>query len=235
MIVIGAAVWFAPLKPVDAVVLNLPPVQVVKLEPGDSKVKIAKVIPRKKDSITYKSPKEIVFLTYLTDPRLSSNQQVLKIIDELTPGMARENRNKTLVILLLLWVLKVNQVQAAPLPGADGFIRTYICRKRQTYSREATGLNTHLKENPDNQNIPRENRAMYDRRVGDGSILEDLQVRKKFKHAPDFGILGNPNRKNYELFKDRIVDHMKNPSTRIKEGTYKKILKYYIISTRRQV
>ena len=93
----------------------------------------------------------------------------------------------------------------------------HICRKRQIYSREVTGLSTHLKENPNNQNIPGENRAIYDRRVGDGSILEDLQVRKKFKHAPDFGILGNPNRKNYELFKDRIVDHMKNPSTRIKK------------------
>jgi hypothetical protein len=150
--------------------------------------------------------------------------------DELTPEMARENRNKSVIILLLIWALKVNQVQAAPLPGADGFTPTYICPKRQTYSREAAGLSTHLKENLNNQNIPRENRAFYDRHVGDGSILTDLQVRKKFKHAPDFGILGNPDRKNYELFKDRIVDHMKNPSTRIKEGTYKKnieVLHYF--------
>ena len=39
-----------------------------------------------------------------------------------------------------------------------------------------------------------------------GCILEDLQVRKKFKHAPDFGVLGNPNRENFELFiKDRNI------------------------------
>ena len=139
--------------------------------------------------------------------------------DELTPEMARENRNKLVTILLLIWALKVNQVQAAPLPGADGFP---ICPNRQTYSRAATSLSTGLKENPNNQNIPRENRAFHDRPVGDGSILTDLQVRKKFKHAADFGILGNPNRKNYELFKDRIVGHMKNRSTTIKEGTYKK-------------
>lgn len=139
--------------------------------------------------------------------------------------MARENRNKLVTILLLIWTLKVNQVQATQFSGADGlFTPTYICPKRQTYSysREATGLSTHLKENPNDQNIPRENRPFHDRHVGDGFILTDLQVRKKFKHAPDFGILGNPNRKNYELFKDRIVGHMKNPSTRIKEGTYKK-------------
>lgn len=132
------------------------------------------------------------------------------------------NKRKILVILLLFWFLKVSRVQAAPLPGADGFTPTYICRKRQTYSREATALSTRLKENPNNQNIPRENRAIYDRPLPGGSILEDLQVRKKFKHAPDFGVLGNPNRKNYELFKDKIGEHMTDPSTIIKKGTYKK-------------
>jgi hypothetical protein len=142
--------------------------------------------------------------------------------DELTPEMARENRKKILVILLLFWFLKVNRVQAAPFPDADRFTPTYICRKRQTYSREATALSIRLKENPNNQNIPRENRAIYDRRLPEGSILEDLQVRKKFNHAPDFEVLGNPNRKNYELFKDKIGEHMTDPSTIIKEGTYKK-------------
>lgn len=66
--------------------------------------------------------------------------------------------------MLLLWFLKVNRVQAAPLPGADGFTPIYnICRNRQTYSREATALSTRLKQNPNNQNIPRENGAVYDR------------------------------------------------------------------------
>lgn len=143
--------------------------------------------------------------------------------------MARENRNKILIILLLIWALKINQVESTPLSGADGFTptSTYICPKRQTHFREAIILSTHLKENPNNQNISRENGAIYYRHVGDGSILEDLQVRKKFKHASDFEILGNPNRKNYELFKDRTVDHMKNSSTRIKEGTYNGVLHYF--------
>ena len=74
--------------------------------------------------------------------------------DELTPEMAQSNRNKMLTILLLIWLLKVSQVQAAPLPGADEFTPTYICRKRQTYSREATGLSTRLEQNPNNQNRP---------------------------------------------------------------------------------
>jgi len=36
---------------------------------------------------------------------------------------------------------------------SDGFTPTYIYRcKRQTYSREVTGLSARLKQNPNNQN-----------------------------------------------------------------------------------
>lgn len=57
---------------------------------------------------------------------------------------AQPNKNKMLTILLLIWLLKVSKVQAAPLPGANGFTPTYICRKRQTYSREVTVLSARL-------------------------------------------------------------------------------------------
>ena len=59
----------------------MPPEPVVIVQPSyqyDSNVQIAKVIPRKKNLIVSKSPKEILFLMYLTDPRISSNQEVLK-------------------------------------------------------------------------------------------------------------------------------------------------------------
>ena len=62
---------------------------VVRVQPSyqhDSNVQIANVIPRKKDLIVYRSPKEILFLMYLTDPRLSSNQEVLKLVRELRGG-----------------------------------------------------------------------------------------------------------------------------------------------------
>ena len=136
--------------------------------------------------------------------------------DELTPEMARENRNKILVILLLVWVLKVNQVQAAPLPGADGFTPTYICRKRQTYSREATALSTRLEQNPNNQNRPeRTNISQYIPEFD--CIIHNRQIQKKYKHATDFGVSGNYNLENAQLFKDKIIEHMKKPSTQIIE------------------
>lgn len=144
-----------------------------------------------------------------------------------TPEISRKNRNQLITILLILWSLNVRQVIAAPIPGADAFSSTYICRKKQTYSREASSLSIHLKKNPNNQNIPKRNRALYDRAVGDSSILTDRQIRRKFKHAPSFGVLGNPNRRNFELFKDRIVEHMMNPLTTIKAGTYKKNIEVF--------
>lgn len=80
-----------------------------------------------------------------------------------------------------------------------------------------------LQENPNNQNIPRENKSKYDRYLKEyGAILEDSQVRRKFKHAGDFGVEKNPCRENFELFKNNIIDHMEDPSTIVKEGTYKK-------------
>lgn len=51
---------------------------------------IAKLVPRKLDRISYecfyKSKEEILFLLYATDPKLSSNPQVLKIIKDLRGG-----------------------------------------------------------------------------------------------------------------------------------------------------
>ena len=142
--------------------------------------------------------------------------------DELTPKTARYNRNKILGILLLVWVLKVNQVQAAPLSGVDGLTPTYICRKRQTYSREATALSTCLEQNPNNQNRPeRTNISQYIPEFD--CTIGNIQIQKKYKHATDFGISGNYNQENAQLFKDKIIEHMKKPSTQIIEGTFKNI------------
>ena len=89
VISLATVVWFSNLESVSAIGLPMPPTPVVRVQPSyqhDSKVQIAKLIPRKKDLIVYKSPKEILFLMYLTDPRLSSNQELLKLVKELRGG-----------------------------------------------------------------------------------------------------------------------------------------------------
>ena len=52
--------------------------------------------------------------------------------------------------------------------------------------------------------------------------MKDSQVLKKFKHAFDFGVSGKPRRENFEIFKNEIIDHMKNPKTVVRKGTFKK-------------
>ncbi len=89
VISLATVVWFSNLESVSAIGLPMPPAPVVRVQPSyqyDSNVQIAKVISRKKDLIVYKSPKEILFFMYLTDPRLSSNQEVSKLVKELRGG-----------------------------------------------------------------------------------------------------------------------------------------------------
>lgn len=77
-------------------------------------------------------------------------------------------------------------------------------------------------ENPANENTKV---FKWDRQFEVGEnyvIMEDKQVLKKFKHANEFGITGKPFRKNFEMFKNKMIEHMKSPSTVIKGGTYKK-------------
>jgi hypothetical protein len=67
----------------------VPPASLVRVQPSYQhpyELKIMKVIPRKTDRISYKSYKEVLFLMYLTDPRLSSNQQILELVKELRGG-----------------------------------------------------------------------------------------------------------------------------------------------------
>jgi len=87
--ILVSTLCFSNVQPSPAIGLPISLAPVVRVQPSyqhDSKVQIAKVIPRKKDLIVFKSPKEILFLMYLTDPRLSSNQEVLKLVKEWRGG-----------------------------------------------------------------------------------------------------------------------------------------------------
>lgn len=89
VIILGGALYFNNVQPSEAIGLTILFAPVVRVQPSyqyHSNVQIAKEIPRKKDLIVYKSPKEILFLMYLTDSRISSNQEVLKLVKELRGG-----------------------------------------------------------------------------------------------------------------------------------------------------
>lgn len=89
MVALGGVVWFSNLESAEAIGLSMPPAPVVRFQPSYEhpfEVRISKMIARKNDRISYKSNKEILFLIYLTDPRVSSNEQILKVVKKLRGG-----------------------------------------------------------------------------------------------------------------------------------------------------
>ena len=95
VIIIGLAsrFWFGNLESAEAIglpiPLALPSAPLERVQPSyqhDSKVQFAKVIPRKNDLVAYRSSREIVFLMYLTDPKISSNEQILGVVKRLRGG-----------------------------------------------------------------------------------------------------------------------------------------------------
>ena len=51
-------------------------------------------------------------------------------------------------------------------------------------------------------------------------IFEKKQLQKKFKHAKNFGVLGNYNPAKRDLFQIKLIKHMKLTHARL--GTYRR-------------
>jgi hypothetical protein len=121
VISLTSVIWFSTLESAEGVGLNMLPKPTVRVQPSyqhDSKVEIAKVILRKKDLIAYKSPKEILFLMYLTDPRLSSNQQVLELVKDLRGGsLGLIGTAAFLVVIILIFSMSKGFVPYPVDPG----------------------------------------------------------------------------------------------------------------------
>ena len=60
--------------------------------------------------------------------------------------------------------------------------------------------------------------------------ISNHQIQAKFKHAERFGIIGNYNKQNVELYKQKIMEHIKDPETVAIAGTYRgtqKVVHYF--------
>ena len=121
VISLTSVIWFSSLESAEGVGLNIPPIPIVRVQPSyqhSYELKIMKVIPRKTDRISYKSPKEILFLMYLTDPRLSSNQQVLGLVEDLRGGsLGLIGTVAYLVVIILIFSMSENFVPHPVDPG----------------------------------------------------------------------------------------------------------------------
>ena len=109
ILIIGLAsgFWFGNLESAEAIGLAIPPAPVVRSSPDNyhyhySQVKIATIIPRKKDLVYYESAREIVFLMYLTDPKISSNDRILGVVKRLRGGSWEVALGIVGIIILIL-------------------------------------------------------------------------------------------------------------------------------------
>ena len=98
----------------------MPSTPMIRVQPSyehPAELKIAKVIPRKSDRISYKSNKEILYLIYLTDPRISSNQQVLKIVKDLRGGWGLVGTVAFLGLIIFIFSMGEGFISNNPNPG----------------------------------------------------------------------------------------------------------------------
>lgn len=127
--------------------------------------------------------------------------------DELTSEMAQSNIIKMLTISILIWVLIRSRVEAAPLPGADGFpvrpnpprgrLNRNKCRNYGIISRAATSAGSEHNNNSQD--------SYYEPSLN--STFDKKQLQKKFNHAKDFGVEGN--------YRGRDVYHYYDPRTNL--------------------
>lgn len=73
----------------EAIGLPIPPSRVVrvnKLYDYNSLLQVQRTIPRKNIQISYSQTQKVLFLVYLSDSRLSENQEILNIVKKLRGG-----------------------------------------------------------------------------------------------------------------------------------------------------
>lgn len=100
--------------------------------------------------------------------------------------------------------------------GVNGFVnRPIVCRRMgvERGSREAFNLGKELEIFSDQNRNDEFNVGHYS--------FSNKQLQKKFKHAKVFGIDGNFNKKNLELFKSEIIQHLRDSKTKLIKGVFR--------------
>ena len=126
-----------------------------------------------------------------------------------------------ITILILIWVLITSRVEAATIPGADGFrVRPNSPRGRPNRNRNKCrnyGIISRSSTSAGSQYNNNQQDSYYEPSLN--STFEKNQLQKKFNHAKDFGVEGNFNPANKDLYQRKLIEHMK--STHACLGTYR--------------
>ena len=126
--------------------------------------------------------------------------------------MAKKRKRKIIISFLVGLSIYRSAASGAPLPGAYGFqnIKPPQCRNYGIQSRPATGISTTVRESPTNNNDNESNKKNVSYYCSElDCIFDSRQIQAKYKHAPLFGVDGNYNPINGGLFREALIDHMR--------------------------
>jgi hypothetical protein len=116
-----SAVYFSGLKPVEAIGLSLPPNAIVKVNPSledySRKPTIVKIVPSKFDPFFFRS--KLLLAMYASNPKLASNPELLKLMNELRGGSWSVAGNLLFFAIMFLIIKLASEgfVINAPAPG----------------------------------------------------------------------------------------------------------------------
>lgn len=137
--------------------------------------------------------------------------------DTLNPETVQPAIVKIIISLPFIWSVYTKRGEAIPFPAVNGFpqpiapigrLNRNNCRNFGILSRFATSAGKQYDNNQHN--------SYYEASLN--CTFEKRQLQKKFEHAIDFGVEGNYNLANSDLYQRKIIEHMK--STHACLGTY---------------
>jgi hypothetical protein len=126
--------------------------------------------------------------------------------------MSKKRKRKFIISFIAAFFIYRSAAQGAPLPGAYGFqnIKPPQCRNYGIQSRVATGISTTVRESPTNNNDNQSNKKNVSYYCSElDCIFDSRQIQAKYKHAPLFGVEGNYNPINGGLFREALIDNMR--------------------------
>lgn len=144
--------------------------------------------------------------------------------------------SKKILFIVFYGIFKPTLVKSQQLPGVNAFPQAGIYRNRGLFPKQCLPFTENSCCNNINQPNFLTDRTFvvhplwgsrrpspYDRHIQEGNMhLKDRQIEQKYGHAKDFGVEGSKDRKNLETFKDKIVEHLREPTTERLKGTYRK-------------
>jgi hypothetical protein len=123
--VLGAKLWFTNIQPSEAMGLSIKPELMGRVQrryEDTFKLGTPEMVVRRNSRIAYSSNREILYLICATDQRLTSNEEVLKILKKFRAGSLYMDMGIALAVVMIV-VASIAMI-------SEGFAPSYVSTKR---------------------------------------------------------------------------------------------------------